>query len=107
MSRAAPRYRVEYQDNAPPIRVEIETTTGRHKVPDLKVAKVFEWPPSWGPPTAATLNAWRELFDLSFAPGGMNETLSKVLGVTLAIRWARIVQVETGEVVAEIGQPHA
>ena len=84
-----PVYRVEYATNA----------RGVHHTAMVWDCKRY------GKPTRANLIKWREGYNKSFEPGGVNEHCSNAVGYIIWINRARIIRQKTDEVVAEFVAP--
>jgi hypothetical protein len=79
-----PTYRVEYRDNAS------RSTSAMH----------------WrGRATQKRLEQWRQDYNKSFNPGGVNFHVSQALGVVVHISHAWIVDQRSGDVVAKTKMP--
>ena len=82
-----PTFRVEYRDN---------TRKNGHMTWDCKRD---------GRPTVANLEKWRQGYNESFNPGGVNFGVSQAVGVVIHIVSAKLIRQATGETVAETTMP--
>ncbi len=95
-----PKYRVEYRTNHgfkhssnPPIQAMCWDVVSRTNVT------------GHGKPTVENLQIWRDKFNESFLPEGVNGHLSTSAGFIVRIHWCRIVNQFTREVMCEFTAP--
>lgn len=86
-----PTFRVEYRDNT-----NAQILSFNPMAWDCKMD---------GRPTVANLEKWRQGYNKSFNPGGVNFHVSKEIGVIIHISNAKLIRQSTGEVVAETAMP--
>lgn len=84
-----PTYRVETKEN--PRTAHISTTCWNVK--------------SYGRPTQANVDKWRDAMNASFQPGGVNDHCNLPGGEVRHVRMARVVRQSSGEVVMTSNAP--
>ena len=81
----------------PTYRVEVQANTRMD---------MFSWDCKVnGRATETNLENWRQAYNASFGPGGVNWHVSEASGVVVHISKARLIRQRTGEVVAETNAP--
>lgn len=85
----------------PKYKVEVKTNlTGNHKVVSVWETKSRTNVQGYGRPNEKNLGKWVERHDESFQPNGCNFHVTKQIGVIPYVQEARIVNQQTGEVIA-------